>query len=75
VPIAVEVEDVQGYLLIMHSVHFYGLLLIEQVVVLTEIGNFLVFGGSWIQCKSSPGVSVMLQTRARTQDLRFLKQY
>jgi hypothetical protein len=48
VPAAVEVEDVQGSLRIMHSVRFHGLVL-EQAVVLMEIGNFLVFGGSWIQ--------------------------
>ena len=58
-----------------YALRFHGLVLIEHVVVLTEIGNFLVFGGSWIQCKSRPVVSVMLQTRARTQDLRFLQQY
>jgi len=75
VPAAVEVEDVQGSLLIMHSFRFHGLVLKDRLVVLTEIGNFLVFGGSWFQCKSRPIMNVMLQTRARTQDLRFLQQY
>ena len=74
VPTALEVQDVQKSLLIMHSFRFHGLVLIEQVVVLTKMGIFLCLEVAGFSVKVGL-LWVILQTNALMRNLRFLQQY